>query len=89
MLQPGFAGFPGDANVRCTRCGQDGEGLERPPFGGELGEAIHRSICRGCWAAWLGEQTIQMNERRLSLAKREHAALLTRMMKEFLRLGPA
>jgi len=74
------------ANVQCARCGQDREGLPAPPFPGQVGRAIHAGACAECWRAWLGEQTIQMNEKRLSLAKPEHRELLARMMKSYLGL---
>ena len=77
------------SQVHCARCGNDREGLETVPFGGELGRRVHEAVCRECWTAWLGEQTIQMNEKRLSLVKPEHRDLLTEMMKSYLGLEPA
>ncbi len=72
--------------VHCSRCKEDRDGLDGPPFGGDLGGKIRASVCASCWDAWLGEQTIQMNEKRLSLVKPEHRELLTRMMLSYLGL---
>jgi Fe-S cluster biosynthesis and repair protein YggX len=74
------------ARVRCSRCGEEREGLAAAPFRGDLGERIARGVCGDCWKAWLAEQTVQMNERRLTLAKPEHRDLLARLLSEFLRL---
>lgn len=74
-------------SVRCSRCGEEREGLEKAPFKGERGARVAGSVCGECWRAWLAEQTLQMNEKRLSLAKAEHRDLLARMMAEFLQLG--
>jgi Fe-S cluster biosynthesis and repair protein YggX len=47
--------------IRCKRCGEDREPLERPPFRNERGERIKASICAGCWSAWLKHQTLLIN----------------------------
>jgi Fe-S cluster biosynthesis and repair protein YggX len=73
--------------VQCSRCGEEKEGLAAAPFHGELGARIAARVCGDCWKAWLAEQTLQMNEKRLSLAKPEHRDLLARALEEFLRLG--
>ena len=72
--------------VPCRRCGVEKEGLPGPPFRGELGETIHASVCAECWQAWLGEQTIQMNERRLSLVRGDHQEIIRKLMRSFLGL---
>ena len=72
--------------LTCRRCKEDKPGLEAPPFRGELGEMVHASVCADCWRAWLDEQTIQMNERRLSLARPDHQELVRKLMREFLGL---
>ena len=45
-----------------------------------------RNTCKTCWAAWLGQQVILINEQRLSPVDPEHFALLLREMGLFLRL---
>lgn len=47
--------------IQCQRCKQDAAKLERAPFRNELGERIHASICRSCWADWLQHQTLLIN----------------------------
>ena len=74
------------SSVTCARCGKEGEGLPKPPFPGELGLKVHASVCAECWKAWLGEQTIVMNERRLKLNSPDHRALVIGMMRAFLKL---
>jgi len=49
-------------DIRCRRHPDEpAPGLARPPFKGDLGERVHREICRGCWDAWLTHQTVLMN----------------------------
>lgn len=73
-------------DVACRRCGEAKPALASPPFRGDLGDQIHASICAACWRAWLDEQTIQMNERRLSLARPDHQELVRKLMRGFLGL---
>jgi len=77
------------STVQCTRCGAAAEGLEAPPFRGELGARVVANACAACWRAWVAELTTQMNERRLNLAKSEHQALVRQLLSEYLRLPPA
>jgi len=47
--------------IECTRCGRDAPQLDKPPFRNELGERIHKEICRNCWDDWLQHQTLLIN----------------------------
>jgi len=70
--------------MTCTRCKQEREGLPRAPFPGPLGEEVLGSACAACWSLWLAEQTLQMNEKRLSLGRPEHRDQITALMRRFL-----
>lgn len=52
--------------VQCIKLGRDAEGLERPPYPGELGRRIFESVSREAWQGWLQHQTMLINEYRLS-----------------------
>lgn len=47
--------------IRCHRCDEDAAKLDRPPFRNDLGQRIHETICKSCWADWLQHQTLLIN----------------------------
>ena len=54
--------------VNCIKLGREAEGLDFPPYPGELGKRIFENISRDAWAGWLRHQTMLINENRLSMA---------------------
>lgn len=54
--------------VNCIKLGHEAEGLDFPPYPGELGKRIYESVSKEAWAAWIKHQTMLVNENRLSLA---------------------
>ena len=54
--------------VKCIKLGVEAEGLELPPLPGELGKRIWESVSKEAWGQWLKQQTMLINENRLSLA---------------------
>ncbi len=54
--------------VHCVKLGRDAEGLDFPPYPGDLGKRIFESVSKEAWQAWLKHQTMLVNENRLSLA---------------------
>ena len=52
--------------VKCVLLGEELEGLERPPYPGELGQRIFAQVSRPAWQQWLKHQTMLINEYRLS-----------------------
>jgi Fe-S cluster biosynthesis and repair protein YggX len=52
--------------VFCEKLRREAEGLDRPPWPGELGQRIYRHISREAWQQWLACQTVLINENRLS-----------------------
>ena len=54
--------------VQCIKLGHEAEGLDFPPYPGELGKRIYEGVSKEAWAAWLKHQTMLVNENRLSLA---------------------
>jgi len=52
--------------VRCIKLGVQAEGLEFPPYPGELGQRIFENVSKQAWQQWLAHQTMLINERRLS-----------------------
>ena len=52
--------------VNCVLLGVEAEGLDRPPYPGDLGQRIFESVSKQAWQRWLGHQTMLINEYRLS-----------------------
>ena len=44
--------------VNCIKLGKEAEGLDFPPYPGELGKRLWQSVSKEAWAAWLKHQTI-------------------------------
>jgi Fe-S cluster biosynthesis and repair protein YggX len=59
---------PMTRTVHCIKLGRDAEGLDVPPYPGDLGRRIFESVSKEAWQAWLKHQTMLVNENRLSLA---------------------
>jgi Fe-S cluster biosynthesis and repair protein YggX len=51
--------------VQCVKLGREAEGLERPPYPGELGQRIFEQVSKEAWKEWLSHQTMLINEYRL------------------------
>jgi Fe-S cluster biosynthesis and repair protein YggX len=54
--------------VKCVKLGREAEGLDFPPYPGEMGKRIFENVSKEGWAGWLKHQTMLVNENRLSLA---------------------
>ncbi len=54
--------------VQCVKLGRKAEGLDFPPYPGELGKRIYENVSKEAWQAWLEHQKMLVNENRLSLA---------------------
>lgn len=54
--------------VKCIKLGREAEGLDFPPYPGELGRRIFDSVSKEAWSGWIRHQTMLVNENRLNLA---------------------
>lgn len=54
--------------VQCVKLNKEAEGLDFPPYPGELGKKIYESVSKEGWQMWVEQQTMLINENRLSLA---------------------
>ncbi len=54
--------------VKCIKLGREAEGLDFPPYPGELGKRLFENVSKEAWAAWVRQQTMLVNENRLNLA---------------------
>ncbi len=68
--------------VHCIKLGTEAEGLDLPPYPGELGKRIYESISKQAWAEWIKQQTMLVNENRLNLADLRAREYLKRQMEK-------
>ena len=61
--------------VQCVKLGREAEGLDRPPFKGELGQKVFDTISKDAWRMWLEHSKMLINEYRLDLTS-EHGQKL-------------
>lgn len=69
--------------VNCVKLGKEAEGLDRPTYPGDLGKRIFDNVSKQAWAEWIKQQTILLNEYRLSPINPEHRAFLEQEMEKF------
>jgi Fe-S cluster biosynthesis and repair protein YggX len=69
--------------VHCSKLDKDAEGLDAPPYPGELGQRIFDNVSKEAWQLWLRQQTMLINEYRLSVINPEHRKFLETEMEKF------
>jgi Fe-S cluster biosynthesis and repair protein YggX len=53
--------------VHCVKLGVEAEGLDKPPFKGELGQRVFDNVSKQAWRMWLEHSKMLINEYRLDL----------------------
>lgn len=66
--------------VQCIKLGREAEGLDFPPYPGELGKKIYDSVSKEAWKQWLELQKMLVNENRLNLADPKSRKYLAEQM---------
>lgn len=69
--------------VKCVKLGREAEGLDFPPYPGELGKRIFENVSKEGWQAWIRHQTILVNENRLNLADPKARKYLAEQMEAY------
>ena len=69
--------------VNCAKLKKEAVGLDNPPFPGALGERIFQDISKEAWSMWMNQQTILINEYRLSTADPKARSFLREEMEKF------
>ena len=76
--------------VQCVVLKREAAGLERVPYPGELGKRIYENVSKEAWAQWLKQQTMLINENRLTpIEPKARKFLETEMEKFFFGAGSA
>jgi len=71
-------------NVQCMKLKQEAEGLDYPPYPGELGQRVFENISKEAWSMWLSRQTMFINEYRLNMTDSKAREFLLTEMEKFL-----
>ena len=69
--------------VKCVKLGKEAEGLDRPTYPGELGKRIFENVSKEGWQQWMQQQTILINEYRLSPVEPKAREFLEQQMEKF------
>ena len=69
--------------VQCVLLKREAEGLERPPYPGDLGRRVYEQVSREAWAQWLRHQTLLINEYRLTPIEPKARKFLEGEMEKF------
>ncbi len=70
--------------VNCAKLGREAEGLDFPPWPGELGKRVYESISKEAWQLWIQHQTMMINEYRLNAMDPKARELISTEMEKFL-----
>ncbi|MEQ4617873.1 MAG: oxidative damage protection protein [Corticimicrobacter sp.] len=70
--------------IQCVKLKREAEGLDYPPYPGELGKRIWQEISKEAWIEWTGIQTRLVNENRLNLADARARKYIAEQMVRFL-----
>ena len=69
--------------VNCPVLKTEAEGLDRPPYPGELGQRIYENVSKEAWQRWVKHQTMLINEYRLSPIEPKARKFLVAEMEKF------
>ena len=69
--------------VNCVVLKKEAEGLDKAPYPGELGQRILENASKEAWAMWMKQQTMLMNENKLSPIDPKHRQYLLEEMEKF------
>ena len=69
--------------VNCVKLKREAEGLDFPPYPGELGKQIYDTVSKEAWKMWTEHQKMLVNENRLSGADPRAREYLKEQMRRF------
>lgn len=70
--------------IFCQKLNKEAPALEQAPFPGELGQKIYQNISKQAWNEWLNQQTMLINEYRLSMVDAKARQFIKEEMNKFL-----
>jgi Fe-S cluster biosynthesis and repair protein YggX len=69
--------------VQCVKLQREAEGLDIPPYPGDLGKRIFEQVSKEAWQGWVRHQTMLVNENRLNLADARARKYLATQMEQY------
>ncbi len=69
--------------VQCVKLKKEAEGLDQAPYPGELGQRILENVSKEAWQMWFQQQTMLINEYRLSPVDPKSRVFLEQQMEQF------
>ena len=69
--------------VNCIKLKREAEGLDRSPYPGDLGQRIFDNVSKEAWQEWLKQQTMLINEYRLSPIDPKARTFLEEQMEKY------
>ena len=69
--------------VDCRKYKSKLPGLDRPPFPGQVGEAIYNEVSKRAWDEWVAHQTTLINEKRLNMMDKSAREYLAEQREKF------
>jgi len=69
--------------VNCVKLKKEAEGLDRPTYPGDLGKRIFDNVSKEAWQSWIRQQTMLINEYRLSPVDPKARKFLEEQMDKF------
>ena len=69
--------------VNCVKLGRELPGLNRPPFGGPLGQRIYENVSQQAWSLWQEQSTLLINHYGLNLRDPAAQKFLMEQMEQF------
>lgn len=69
--------------VNCVKLGKEAEGLDMQPYPGDLGKRVFENVSKEAWQMWLQQQTMLINEYRLTPIDPQHRKMLENEMEKF------
>ncbi len=70
--------------VHCVKLGREAAGLDYPPYPGELGKRVYEHVSKEAWQQWVRQQTMLINEYRLTPVDPKARKFLEEQMERFL-----
>lgn len=69
--------------VQCAKLGRELPGLNRPPFGGALGQRVFDNVSQEAWQMWQPQSTLLINHYGLNLRDPAAQKFLMEQLEEF------
>lgn len=69
--------------VKCIKLGKEAEGLDTPPWPGELGQKVLENVSKEAWLEWMRLQTMIINEQRINPLDPKARSFIAEQMEKY------